>query len=107
MADSKGVSADPDAAEHHEIWRTLVWPAASLGAVPQHRPVAVWVCGQPGSGKSTLAAQVSAALRRRGTAVLVGADRFKRYHPGYNTFLEQDDLTAGRQVRAAVQGWQR
>jgi len=99
-------SPDLSAEEHQHVLATRILPAALHGAVAQERPVAVWVAGQPGSGKTGLAEQVHTALGRRGGAVLVGSDLFKRHHPGYGAFLEDDDLTAGERVRAVVRAWQ-
>ncbi|MFC1436059.1 zeta toxin family protein [Streptacidiphilus sp. N1-3] len=102
IAGPGGLSAE----QGERIVAEQILPAVLVGAVPQERPVAVWVCGQPGSGKTTLARQVHAALGRRGGAVLVASDQLKRHHPLYGPLLQADDLTAGQQVRAAVRSWQ-
>ena len=85
-------------AEHLAAW--------TAGAVPQDRPVAVIVAGPPGSGKTTLAMLVQAVLARRGGAVRIGSDLYKRAHRQYAEYLRQNVRTAGVKVRSDTRQWQ-
>ncbi|MEV6840876.1 zeta toxin family protein [Streptomyces sp. NPDC051133] len=85
-------------AEHLVAW--------TADAVAQDRPVVVIVAGPPGSGKTTLAMLVQAVLARRGGAVRIGSDLYKRAHRQYEEFLQQDVWTAGRRVRSDTRQWQ-
>jgi predicted ABC-type ATPase len=85
-------------AEHLGAW--------TAGAVAQDQPVVVIVAGQPGSGKTTLAMLVQAVFARRGGAVRIGSDLYKRAHRQYAEFLQQDVRTAGLRVRPDTRQWQ-
>ncbi|MFD5110524.1 zeta toxin family protein [Streptomyces cinereoruber] len=74
--------------------------------MPQERPVVVVVAGQPGAGKTTFADLVQAALARRGGAVRVCRDLYKRAHRSYGTLLAADIRTAGAKVRPDTSRWQ-
>ncbi|MFC1405762.1 MULTISPECIES: zeta toxin family protein [Streptacidiphilus] len=75
------------------------------GAVPQERPVVVFVAGQAGSGKSLVVDLVLAALAARGGAVRVDRDRYKTLHPHYRRLLAEDVRTAGVRVREDTYQW--
>ncbi|MFD7497700.1 zeta toxin family protein [Streptomyces sp. NPDC059832] len=47
-----------------------------------------------------------AVLARRGGAVLIGRDLYKRAHPHYADLLRSDDRTAGVRIRPDVLRWQ-
>lgn len=85
-------------AEHLSAW--------TAGTVAQDQPVVVIVAGPPGSGKMTLAMLVQAVLARRGGAVRIGSDLYKRAHRLYEAFLQQDVRTAGVRVRSDARQWQ-
>ncbi|MBT2469363.1 zeta toxin family protein [Streptomyces sp. ISL-66] len=76
------------------------------GAVAQAQPVVVVVAGPPGSGKSTTAEVIHAVLNRRGGAVRIGSDLYKRAHRDYEELLQTDVRTAGAGVRTDVRQWQ-
>ncbi|MGW7688405.1 zeta toxin family protein [Streptomyces asiaticus] len=91
-----GVPAD---ARPEEVLANTLLPGALEGAVPQARPVVVYVLGQPGSGKTTVIDLVHAALAARGGAVRVDRDTYKTHHPHYRQYLAEDVRTAGERVR--------
>ncbi|MFJ8444026.1 zeta toxin family protein [Kitasatospora griseola] len=95
-----------DDQEHRRVLAEVILPAATAGAVPQERPVAVLVAGPPGSGKTTIGDVLHAVLERRGGAVRVGSDLYKAVHPFYAALLEGDVRAAGAGVRADVRRWQ-
>ncbi|MEW1725071.1 zeta toxin family protein [Streptomyces sp. NPDC093109] len=92
--------------QHEEILVTEILPAWTKDAVPQDRPVVVIVAGPAGSGKSELCDLLRAVLDRRGGAVLIGRDLYKRAHPHYAGLLRSDDRTAGVRIRPDVLRWQ-
>ncbi|MFC1428597.1 zeta toxin family protein [Streptacidiphilus sp. N1-12] len=100
------VAAGDAGEEAERIVAEQILPAVLDGAVPQERPVAVWVAGQPGAGKSHLSVLVKSALDRRGGAVLIAGDHYKEHHPHYADLLHSDDLTAGERVRSQIRAWQ-
>ncbi|WP_431776303.1 zeta toxin family protein [Streptomyces cucumeris] len=89
-----------------EVLADTVLPGALEGAVPQARPVVVYVLGQPGSGKTTVIDLVHAALAARGGAVRVDRDTYKTLHPHYDQYLAEDVRTAGERVRPETYQWQ-
>ncbi|MFZ3573737.1 zeta toxin family protein [Streptomyces sp. BH097] len=95
------------AAAHREVLAERILPRSLQGAMPQRRPVAVVVAGQPGAGKTTLADLLHAALDRRGGAVRVSRDLYKSAHDAYPELLAADVRTAGSRVRPDTQAWQR
>ncbi|GHB32515.1 ATP/GTP-binding protein [Streptomyces chryseus] len=98
--------ADPASDWAQLVLTATVLPGAVRGAVPQQRPVVVFIAGQPGSGKSLVADMVHAALGQRGGAVRVDHDEYKAVHPYYRGFLAEDVRTAGVRVRPQTYGWQ-
>ncbi|WP_438453084.1 zeta toxin family protein [Streptomyces asiaticus] len=89
-----------------EVLTNTVLPSALEGAVPQARPVVVYVLGQPSSGKTTVIDLVHAALAVRGGAVRVDRDAYKALHPHYSQYLAEDVRTAGERVRPETYCWQ-
>nr|WP_272923294.1 zeta toxin family protein [Streptomyces sp. SID5606] len=87
------------ARESRAVLRRVILPAAAASAVPQARPVVVFVGGQPRTGKTNTADLVSAALRRRGGSVRIGRDLYKAAHRHYAAALAADVRTAGAKVR--------
>ncbi|MGP3691075.1 zeta toxin family protein [Streptomyces sp. IBSNAI002] len=85
---------------------TEILPTWTKDAVPQDQPVAVIVAGPAGSGKSELCDLLLAVLARRGGAVLIGRDLYKRAHPLYDGLMRSDDRTAGVRTRPDVLRWQ-
>ncbi|WP_042422177.1 zeta toxin family protein [Streptacidiphilus anmyonensis] len=94
-----------DPSEGARILAEELAPAVLAGAVPQRRPVAVFVAGQAGSGKTMVVDLVLAALAARGGAVRVDRDAYKTAHPGYDRLLAEDVRTAGVRVRADTYAW--
>ncbi|WP_327310100.1 zeta toxin family protein (plasmid) [Streptomyces sp. NBC_01298] len=92
--------------EHEAILTAEILPAWTRDAVPQDRPVVVVVAGPAGSGKSHLCDLLLAVLNRRGGAVLIGRDLYKRAHPHYADLMRSDDRTAGVRTRPDVLRWQ-
>ncbi|MFD4866913.1 zeta toxin family protein [Streptomyces sp. NPDC058412] len=92
--------------EHEEILVTEILPTWTRHAVPQDQPVVIVVAGPAGSGKSRLCDLLLAVLARRGGAVLIGRDLYKKAHPQYDALMREDDLTAGVRVRPDVLRWQ-
>ncbi|MFC9431911.1 zeta toxin family protein [Streptomyces sp. NPDC056987] len=92
--------------ESHSVLKSIILPMSTKGAVPQDRPVVVFVAGQPGSGKTRLADLVQAALARRGGAVRIGSDLYKAAHRHYAGLLAADVRTAGVKVRPQTRRWQ-
>ncbi|MFE9637008.1 zeta toxin family protein [Streptomyces sp. NPDC006463] len=92
--------------QHEEILVTEILPTWTKRAVPQDQPIVVVVAGPAGSGKSYLCDLLLAVLARRGGAVLIGRDLYKKAHPQYDTLMRSDDLTAGVRVRPDVLRWQ-
>jgi cytidylate kinase len=99
-------AAVPSGNWSEEILTRAVLPSVLEGAVPQARPVVVYVLGQPGSGKTTVIDLVHAALSARGGAVRVDRDTYKILHPHYAQYLLEDVRTAGERVRPATYWWQ-
>ncbi|WP_413804280.1 zeta toxin family protein [Streptomyces sp. OE57] len=96
----------PVSAWSEEVLTNTVLPGALEGAVPQARPVVVYVLGQPGSGKTTVIDLVHAALAARGGAVRVDRDTYKTHHPHYGQYLAEDVRTAGERARPETYRWQ-
>lgn len=94
------------AQESFEVLHRVILPGAARAAVRQDRPVVVVVTGQPGSGKTWIADVVQAALDRRGGAVRVGRDLYKRLHRHYSRALAADVRTASALVRPDTVRWQ-
>lgn len=92
-------------AEHRRVLAEFL-PLWTRGAVEQERPVVVVVAGPPGAGKTVVADLVGAALARRGGAVRVCRDLYKRTHRAYGALLAADVRTAGVKVRADTSRWQ-
>ncbi|MFE5561648.1 zeta toxin family protein [Streptomyces sp. NPDC056544] len=92
--------------QHEEILTTEILPTWTRHAVPQDQPVVIVVAGPAGSGKSRLCDLLLAVLARRGGAVLIGRDLYKKAHPRYDALMCEDDLTAGVGVRPDVLRWQ-
>ncbi|MFE0580201.1 zeta toxin family protein [Streptomyces sp. NPDC058874] len=92
--------------QHEEILRAEILPTWTTDAVPQDRPVVVIVAGPGGSGKSELCDLLLTVLDRRGGAVLIGRDLYKRAHPHYAGLMRSDDRTAGVRIRPDVMRWQ-
>ncbi|MFJ3728557.1 zeta toxin family protein [Streptomyces sp. NPDC090045] len=92
--------------QHEEILVTEILPTWTKHAVPQDQPVVLVVAGPAGSGKSYLCDLLLAVLSRRGGAVLIGRDLYKKAHPQYDALMRSDDLTAGVRVRPDVLRWQ-
>ncbi|MEV2255955.1 zeta toxin family protein [Streptomyces sp. NPDC050147] len=84
----------------------LILPTWTRNAVPQDKPVVVFVAGQPGAGKTRLANVLQLVLNRRGGAVTVGRDFYKSAHQHYGELLEENVRTAGIKVRADTSRWQ-
>ncbi|MEU3520927.1 zeta toxin family protein [Streptomyces sp. NPDC006654] len=57
--------------KYGELLTEVITQKLTAGAVPQERPVAVFVAGQAGSGKTLVMDLVHAALEQRGGAVRV------------------------------------
>ncbi|MGW8780223.1 zeta toxin family protein [Streptomyces sp. NPDC055796] len=92
--------------QHEAILTSQILPAWTRGAVPQDQPVVVIVAGPAGSGKSALCDLLLEVLGRRGGAVLIGRDLYKKAHPLYEILMRVDDRTAGVRVRPDVLRWQ-
>lgn len=92
--------------QHEAILTSQILPAWTRDAVPQDHPVVVIVAGPAGSGKSALCDLLLEVLGRRGGAVLIGRDLYKKAHPLYDTLMRADDRTAGVRVRPDVLRWQ-
>ncbi|WP_346177233.1 zeta toxin family protein [Streptomyces cuspidosporus] len=93
-------------AESQEVLSRLILPRWTKHALPQHRPVVVFVAGQPGSGKTQLADLIQAVLDRRGGALRIGSDLYKTAHRHYAELLAADVRTAGVKVRPDTRRWQ-
>ncbi|MFJ2170391.1 zeta toxin family protein [Streptomyces griseofuscus] len=92
--------------ENRAVLKRVILPEAAASALPQARPVVVFVGGQPGAGKTKLADLVQAALGRRGGSVRIGRDLYKAAHRHYAAALAADIRTAGAKVRADTSSWQ-
>ncbi|AXK37814.1 ATP/GTP-binding protein [Streptomyces armeniacus] len=92
------------AAEHRWIFDELIVPSYLGGIVPQERPVAVYVLGQPGAGKSQAADLVQHAMAGRGATRIAGDD-LKPMHPDYHQLLREQPRTAGEAIRADYRAW--
>ncbi len=106
MRDEDIVPVELDEDQHEAILTSQILPAWTRGAVPQDHPVVVIVAGPAGSGKSALCDLLLEVLGRRGGAVLIGRDLYKKAHPLYDTLMRADDRTAGVRVRPDVLRWQ-
>ncbi|MFJ2846999.1 zeta toxin family protein [Streptomyces griseofuscus] len=105
MDDVDGCAVLP-ADENRAVLKRVILPEAAASALPQARPVVVFVGGQPGAGKTKLADLVQAALGRRGGSVRIGRDLYKAAHRHYAAALAADIRTAGAKVRADTSSWQ-
>lgn len=68
-------------------------------AVPQERPKAIILAGQPGSGKSRLTRAAKAEMAEHGGAVVIDTDHLREYHPRYRELAETDYTTAATKVQ--------
>lgn len=105
MDDVDGCAVLP-ACESRDVLGRVILPVAAASAVPQARPVVVFVGGQPGAGKTKAADLVQAALGQRGGAVRIGRDLYKAAHRRYAAALAADVRTAGAKVRPDTSSWQ-
>jgi energy-coupling factor transporter ATP-binding protein EcfA2 len=92
------------AQEHRWVFDTLIVPDLLERAVPQEKPVVVYVMGQPGAGKTTMTPLVRRALR--GFPVRLSSDDFRASHPDYFQLLRDEPRTAGARIRADYRAWQ-
>ncbi|MFD9100259.1 zeta toxin family protein [Streptomyces virginiae] len=106
MRDEDIVPAELAEDQHEAILTSQILPAWTRDAVPQDHPVVVIVAGPAGSGKSALCDLLLEVLGRRGGAVLIGRDLYKKAHPLYDTLMRANDRTAGVRVRPDVLRWQ-
>jgi predicted ABC-type ATPase len=72
---------------------------------PQDQPVAIITGGQPGSGKSRITSEAMAELAARGGYVLVDADKLRRFHPGFDDLMREDDRTAANLTHPDCGAW--
>ena len=79
--------------EERIFWERIV--PDELTGTPQEHPVVVFVVGQPGDGKALVSALVRGVLERRGQSVMISAEHYRPYHPGFHA-LAGDDPAAGR-----------
>lgn len=66
----------------------------------------VIVAGSAGSGKSALCDLLPEVVGRRGGAVCISRDLYKKAHPLYGALMRADDRAAGVRVRPGVLRWQ-
>jgi UDP-N-acetylglucosamine kinase len=78
------------AADNERIFREDIVADLLSHQLPQHRPVAVVLVGQPGAGKSRVADVLGAALDEVGGYVEVDSDLYKPYHPAYPALMALD-----------------
>jgi UDP-N-acetylglucosamine kinase len=84
------------------FWERIV-PDELTGS-RQEQPVVVFVVGQPGDGKALVSALVRGVLERRGQSVMISAERYQPYHPGFHA-LAGDEPEAGRNLGVDGYRW--
>ncbi|MFF3558251.1 zeta toxin family protein [Streptomyces tsukubensis] len=92
------------AEEHRWIFDHLIAPDLVESTMPQERPVAVFLMGQPGAGKTGMTPMIRRTLR--GRPVRISGDDFKTAHPDYFQLLQEEPRTAGERIRADYRAWQ-
>ncbi|MFI6689192.1 zeta toxin family protein [Streptomyces sp. NPDC050485] len=92
------------AEEHAWIFDELIAPDLLEQLVPQERPVAVFVMGQPGAGTTGAAHLVRRALR--GRPVVIRPDSFLAEHPDYRQLVREEPYQVEERLRADYRAWQ-
>lgn len=104
--DEHGADYQLSEAENDRIFREAITPELLTGPVPQSRPTAVFLVGQPGAGKTRVGAQIGAVLDRAGGFVEVDTDLYKPYHPAYDDLMRRDGgRDMARHTRADGRAW--
>lgn len=102
--DAPGVDYHRLSAEEHKwVFHELIVPSLLGRIMPQEKPVAVYVVGQPGAGKTRAAQMVRRTLR---SPAHITGDDFKFSHPDYLQLLREEPRTASARIRADYRAWQ-
>ena len=91
-------------AEHNRVYAEIE-ASHLLKSSAQERPHAIITGGQPGAGKSRITSNAKAELAQRGGAVLIDADKLRRYHRDYDSLLKADDTQAANRTHADAGAW--
>jgi hypothetical protein len=75
-------------------------------AVPQERPVALYIMGQPGAGKTTITQRIMQA-QAVNEAMRICADDLKQFHPLHEALMWRNSRTAGIRLRKDLKVWKR
>jgi hypothetical protein len=84
------------------FWERIV--PDELTGTRQDQPVVVFVVGRRGDGKAMVSALARGVLERRGQSVMISAERYQPYHPGFHA-LAGDEPAAGRNLGVDGRRW--
>jgi predicted ABC-type ATPase len=102
---SAGTGSDRLSPQRHEAIRRLIGTVHLEQSLPQERPRAIIIAGQPGAGKEGFAKDAQRELAETGGAVLIDPDRLRQWHPSYGRLLREDDKAAAERVHADASQW--
>jgi hypothetical protein len=82
-------TAQLSAADHLDIFQTVIVPAEFAGGISQEQPRVLLLGGQTGAGKSVMKSSLTADSRWD-QALEFGSDTLRVYHPDYKRLLKVD-----------------
>lgn len=93
------------AADSERIYSASIAPRFLANSQAVEQPRAIITGGQPGSGKSRLADAGMAELEQSGGAVMIDADRLRRYHPRNDALMRADDKQSANLTHKDAGAW--
>jgi len=93
------------AADRDRIYSDSIAPRFLANSNAVEQPRAIITGGQPGSGKSRLADAGMAELEQSGGAVMIDADRLRRYHPRNDALMRADDKQSANLTHKDAGAW--
>jgi HAMP domain-containing protein len=91
--------------ESRQILEQQIVPVVLAGIAPCSDPRAILVGGQPGSGKSQLLRLAQSSFGGPDSAVTINGDELRYFHPGYDRFVREHELTMPDRTAPEVSIW--